>query len=59
MDRGSQLGCSIDPNDLSILVFLRYRQPILMENDDTLPALEGIKLNLTVDRLFDWLKMGP
>ena len=59
MDHVSQLGWFIDPDDLSILVFLGDRQPILMENDDTLPALEGIKLNLTVDRLFGWLKRGP
>ncbi|NER36170.1 MAG: Uma2 family endonuclease [Oscillatoria sp. SIO1A7] len=60
MDRGSQLGWLIDPDDKSVLVFLRDRQPkpILMENNDTLPALEGIELNLTVDRLFGWLKMG-
>ena len=59
MERGSQLGWFIDPDDLSILVFLRDRQPILMEKDDTLPVLERIELNLTVDRLFGWIKMGP
>ena len=58
MERGSQLGWLIDPDDRSILVFLRDRQPILMENDDTLPALEGIELNLTVAQVFSWLKMG-
>jgi Uma2 family endonuclease len=52
------LGWFLDPDDLSILVFLCDRQPILMEKTDILPALAGVELKLTVDNVFSWLKMA-
>jgi Uma2 family endonuclease len=58
IERGSQLGWFLDPDDRSILVFFRDRQPRLLEQNDTLPVLEGIELNLTVEQVFSWLKMG-
>lgn len=58
IERGSQLGWFLDPDDRSILVFFSDRQPILLEQNDSLPVLEGIELNLTVERVFSWLKMG-
>jgi hypothetical protein len=35
-----------------------YRQPILMEKTDILPALAGVDLKLTVDDVFGWLRMA-
>jgi hypothetical protein len=35
-----------------------YRQPILMEKTDILPALAEVDLKLTVDNVFGWLKMA-
>ena len=58
LDHGSKLGWFLDPDDLSILVFQRNRQPIFRENNDPLPVLAEIELNLTVEQVFSWLKMG-
>jgi Uma2 family endonuclease len=52
------LGWFLDPDDLSILVFLCDRQPILMEKTDILPVLAGVELKLTVDDVFGWLRMA-
>ena len=58
LDHGSKLGWFLDPDDLSILVFQRNRQPIFRENNDPLPVLAEIELNLTAEQVFSWLKMG-
>ncbi|ALB43163.1 hypothetical protein AA650_24335 [Anabaena sp. WA102] len=58
MEHGCKLGWFLDPDDLSILVFLCDRQPILMEKTDILPVLAGVDLKLTVDDVFGWLKMA-
>lgn len=54
---GSRLGWFIDPDDLSILVFLSEQQPVLLEGEDSLPVLPEIELSLTADRVFGWLRM--
>ncbi|MDB9312983.1 Uma2 family endonuclease [Spirulina sp. CS-785/01] len=58
LDRGSQLGWFLDPDDQSILVFWPNGTPSLRQDDDSLPLLEGIELDLTVNQVFGWLKMG-
>ncbi len=55
---GSRLGWFIDPDDLSILVFLPEQQPVLLQREDSLPVLPEIELALTVNQVFGWLKMG-
>lgn len=55
---GCRLGWFIDPDDCSVLVFLPGQQPELMQPQDLLPVLEEIELELTVDQVFGWLKMG-
>ena len=55
---GSELGWLIDPDDQSILVFRRQQEPQLFQGDDQLIVLEGIELDLTVEKVFSWLKMG-
>lgn len=55
---GCQLGWFIDPNDRSVLVFKPCQQPELMQQCDRLPVLESIELELTVEQVFGWLKMG-
>jgi Uma2 family endonuclease len=55
---GSRLGWFLDPDDFSILVFFPQQQPVLLQGDETLPVLPEIELTLTVNRVFDWLKMG-
>ena len=58
IENGSELGWFIDPDDHSVLVFWRDRAPSLQQENDSLPLLSGIELELTVDQLFSWLKMG-
>ena len=55
---GSRLGWFLDPDDLSILVFLPEQQPLLLQGKDSLPVLPEIELALTVNQVFGWLKMG-
>ncbi|MBO1347152.1 MAG: Uma2 family endonuclease [Hormoscilla sp. GUM202] len=58
LEAGSQLGWFVDPDDLSILVFYREQQPVLLHGNDPLPMLPEIELQLTVAQVFGWLKMG-
>ncbi len=58
LNHGSRLGWFIDPDDLSILVFLPDQQPVLLQGSGSLPVLPEIELALTVDQVFGWLKMG-
>ena len=58
LSSGSQLGWFIDPDDSSILVFLAGQQPQLLKGSNILPALDSIKLELTVSEVFSWLSMG-
>jgi Uma2 family endonuclease len=55
---GSRLGWFIDPDDLSILVFLTQQQPVLLQGEDSLPVLSEIELTVTVNQVFSWLKMN-
>jgi Uma2 family endonuclease len=57
LEHGSVLGWFLDPDDLSILVFIPKQQPVLLQGNDLLPVLPAIKLELTVERVFAWLKM--
>ena len=59
IENGSELGWFLDPEAQSILVFRRDRSPLVIQNQDTLPVLEGIGLSLTAAQVFGWLKMGP
>ncbi len=54
---GCQLGWLLDPDDRSILVFQAKQQPELRQGTDNLSVLDGIELNLTVEQVFNWLKM--
>ncbi|HBL61365.1 MAG TPA: hypothetical protein DDZ80_23925 [Cyanobacteria bacterium UBA8803] len=58
LQQGCRLGWFIDPDDLSVLIFLPRQQPELIRGGDRLPVLEEIALELTADQLFGWLKMG-
>jgi len=54
---GCQLAWSIDPLDRSIIVFQPEKQPELRQGKDDLIVLDGIILNLSVEQVFQWLKM--
>ncbi len=57
LKHGCRLGWLIDPDDLSILVFLPGQQPEALQGNERLPVLEEIPLNLTVEQVFGWLKL--
>lgn len=59
LEHGCQLGWLIDLDDRSILVFLPKQQPELHRGRDTLTVTGGVELALTVDQVFNWLRMGP
>ena len=54
---GCTLGWLVDPGDRSILLFQPHQQPELRHGNDALILLDSIDLALTVDQVFDWLKM--
>ena len=58
IENGSELGWLIDPDDQSALVFWRDRAPSLRQENDVLAVLAEIKLELTADQLFSYIKMG-
>ena len=57
LKHGCTLGWLLDPSDRSILIFQLQQQPELKFGADPLISLDSIPLNLTVDQVFDWLKM--
>jgi Uma2 family endonuclease len=57
IEHGSELGWFIDPDDHSVLIFSRDRQPQLVEGEQLLPSLSNILLKITSKELFAWLKM--
>lgn len=58
LHHGCQLGWLLDPNDRSVLMFQPKQQPELRYGSDNLLVLDSINLVLTVDQVFDWLKMA-
>jgi Uma2 family endonuclease len=56
LKHGSQLGWLIDPEERVILVFRPAQLPSELMEDDILPVLPGLELNLTVNDVFGWLK---
>ncbi|NJO74325.1 MAG: Uma2 family endonuclease [Leptolyngbyaceae cyanobacterium RM1_406_9] len=57
LKHGCQLGWLVDPGDRSVLVLQPQQQPELLYQDDKLTVLEEVKLDLTAQQLFNWLKM--
>ncbi|WP_293112690.1 Uma2 family endonuclease [Moorena sp. SIO4G3] len=58
LQHGCQLGWLIDPADRSILVFRPGQEPELLLGSNHPSVLDDINLELTVDRIFGWLKMS-
>ncbi|MDF5730356.1 MAG: Uma2 family endonuclease [Rhizonema sp. PD38] len=55
---GTQLGWLIAPEDRLILAFIPGQQPIELTDDDALPIPKFLKLDLTVEQVFGWLKVA-
>ncbi|NEO15855.1 MULTISPECIES: Uma2 family endonuclease [Moorena] len=58
LQHGCQLSWLIDAADRSILVFRPGQEPELLLGSNHPSVLEDINLELTVDRIFGWLKMS-
>lgn len=58
LENGCQLGWLIDPADRSILLFRPQVQPLVLRGSESLLVLESLELELTVARVFGWLKMA-
>jgi Uma2 family endonuclease len=54
---GTQLGWLINPEEEVIFVVFPEQKVKLFKGDDTLPILEKIDLNLTVNDVFSWLNI--
>ncbi len=55
---GTRLGWFLDPDDSSILVFEREKQPVLFQGEEVLLVLPETELTLTPNQVFGWLKMS-
>jgi Uma2 family endonuclease len=60
LDRGTELGWLIAPDDHSIMIFRAGQQPIMLENnDDVLPVLSQLgEWPLSVKKVFSWLSLN-
>jgi Uma2 family endonuclease len=56
---GTELGWLIDPQEESILVVFPEQKVQLFRENQQLPILTGIDLQLTVEQIFNWLKFNP
>ncbi len=59
---GVPLARLVDPDDLSVTAFRPGEPPAVLRGADAIdfaPALPGVRLTLTVRRLFGWLQAGP
>ncbi|MFZ9737803.1 MAG: Uma2 family endonuclease [Prochlorotrichaceae cyanobacterium] len=57
LDQGTQLGWLVDPDDRSILICEPQKQPTYCTGQMRLPVLSAIPLNLTVEQVFQLMKL--
>ncbi len=55
---GTQLGWLIDPEERLILAFIPGQEPMELTGQYPLPMPDFLTLELTVDQIFEWLKVG-
>lgn len=56
-ENGTNLGWLINPEDETILVVFSDQKVKIFRNDNVLPVLDKIELNLTVNDIFNWLNI--
>jgi Uma2 family endonuclease len=52
------LGWLIDPDERLILAFIPGQEPVELTGSDRLPVPIFLTLDLTVEQVFGWLKVG-
>jgi Uma2 family endonuclease len=55
---GTQLGWLIDADERLILAFIPGQEPVELTGKDSLPVPRFLSLDLTVEQVFGWLKVG-
>lgn len=55
---GTPMGWLIDPEERLILVFIPGQEPMELTGQNLLPMPSFLNLDLTVDQVFGWLKVG-
>ncbi|WP_146048790.1 Uma2 family endonuclease [Pseudanabaena sp. BC1403] len=64
LKHGTEMGWLLFPKERSLLIFQRDRQPIEINSEINaaqkllVPNFLETELNLTVDQVFGWLKVG-
>ncbi len=54
---GTELGWLIDPDEETILVVFPEQRVQLLKDNESVPILQGIELELRVRQVFDWLNL--
>jgi Uma2 family endonuclease len=58
LKHGTQVGWLIDPDERLILAFLPGQEPVELTGSNSLPIPKFLTLDLTVEQVFGWLKLG-
>ena len=58
LKHGTQLGWLIDPDERLILAFIPGQEPVELTGSNSLPIPKFLTLDLTVEQVFGWLKVG-
>ncbi|MEL6381951.1 MAG: Uma2 family endonuclease [Cyanobacteria bacterium J06626_18] len=58
LQQGAQVGWLVDPDERAITGFLPNQLPTVMQGSDQLPVPPVIPLELTVEQVFGWLRVG-
>jgi Uma2 family endonuclease len=58
IEQGTELGWLIDPDERAVIGYQPDRLPRIYRGADPLPVLSGLDWQLTVDRVFGWLRIG-
>lgn len=53
-----QMGWLVDPNERVVLVYHPNQLPDEIAGDALLPCIARVSLQLTVEQMFGWLKVG-
>jgi Uma2 family endonuclease len=60
LDRGTELGCLIDPQEKLVMIFKPGKQPEIKQDGDMLPVLSSLEstLQLSAQDVFSWLMLN-
>lgn len=56
-ENGTHLGWLINPEDETILVVFSDQKVKIFQDNNILPVLDNLELNLTINDIFNWLNI--